>query len=189
MAIDFQNQGVVGIDLAGDEANYSALPFLPIFTRLKNEGLFTTIHAGEWNSSDNVLEAIEVFNSNRIGHGVRVLENVETTKLARDLGIPFEVCITSNYHSGVVGSLKSHPIKDMLDSDLKITINSDDPGISQITLSDEFTLLRNYYGFSLEQEYELSRNAIDAAFITENEKDALLKDFEAKFEVWKNNSR
>jgi adenosine deaminase len=188
LAVQFQDQGIVAIDLAGDESNFSALPFLPVFAQLKKQGLFITIHAGEWNSAENVLEAIELFNANRIGHGVRVLENTTITELARNCAIPFEICITSNFHSGVVGSLKSHPIKKMLNSDLNITINSDDPGISQTTLSDEFYLLRNHYGFSVQQIFDLSRNAISAAFLTALEKKALLKDFEAKFNLWKINS-
>ncbi len=188
LAFQFQNKGVVGIDLAGDEANYSALPFLSIFERAKKEGLFITIHAGEWNRPENILEAIELFHANRIGHGVRVLESAEITQLAVDCGITFELCLTSNYHSGVVGSLKSHPIKDMMNSDLRITINSDDPEISQIRLSDEFTLLRYHYGFTLDQIFDLSRNAISAAFITDDEKKLLLYDYEARFDLWKRNS-
>lgn len=186
-AQEFQDQGVVGIDLAGDEANFSALPFLPIFERAQNAGLKVTLHAGEWKGAENVLEAIEIFKAARIGHGVRVLEDENITKLARERGTVFEVCVTSNFHSGVVASIDQHPIGKMISEDLNVTINTDDPQISQITLTDEMKLLSSQFSLSIDQIHTLSTNAINGAFISSEERNALLNNFNKKFDLWKNN--
>ncbi len=186
-AQEFQDEGVVGIDLAGDEANFSALPFLPIFERAQNAGLNITLHAGEWKGAENVLEAIEIIKAARIGHGIRVLEDENITNLARERGTIFEVCVTSNFHSGVVASIDQHPIRKMISADLNVTINTDDPQISQITLTHEMKLLSSQFGLSIDQIHALSTNALNAAFISSEERNALLNRFNKKFEIWKNN--
>ncbi len=86
----------------------------------------------------NVKEAIEEFGAERIGHGVRVLEDEDIVALAHERGTAFEVCVTSNYQSGVVRSLDTHPLMTMLDAGVNVTINTDDPSISRITLSHEY---------------------------------------------------
>ncbi len=78
--------GIVGLDLAGDEAGFSALPFLGIFKEAQESGLRLTVHAGEWAGADNVRQALEMFNADRIGHGVRVLEDPNTVALACERG-------------------------------------------------------------------------------------------------------
>lgn len=138
LAADHIKDGLVGLDLAGNEADFPSQPFYGIFKEAKQAGLHVTIHAGEWGPGYNVREAIEEINTDRIGHGVRVLEDESIVALARERGTAFEVCITSNYQSGVVESLDTHPLVKMLESGLNVTINTDDPSISRITLSHEY---------------------------------------------------
>lgn len=133
--------GFVGLDLAGNEAEFSALPFSGVFREARESGLRTVIHAGEWGGPENVREAIETFDADRIGHGVRVMEDPYVVDLARERGIPFEVCVTSNYQSGVVPVLREHPLARMIDAGLRVTLNTDDPSISAITLTDEYRLV------------------------------------------------
>jgi len=149
--------------------------------------LNVTLHAGEWKGAENVLEAIEIFNAARIGHGVRVLEDENVTNLAHERGTVFEVCVTSNFHSGVVASIDQHPIGKMISADLNVTINTDDPQISQITLTDEMKLLSSQFSLSIDQIHTLSTNAVNAAFISSKERNALLNKFNKKFDLWKNN--
>ncbi len=131
-------RGLVGLDLAGNEAEFPAQPFASVFREARQAGLKLTVHAGEWGGAANVREAIEVFNADRIGHGVRVVEDASTVAMARERGVAFEVCVTSNYQTGVAPILHSHPMMEMLRDGLCITIGTDDPSISQITLSDEY---------------------------------------------------
>jgi adenosine deaminase len=138
LAADHIKDGIVAMDLAGNEADYPSQPFYGIFKEAKQAGLHVTIHAGEWGPAYNVREAIEDIGAERIGHGVRVLEEESIVALARERSTAFEVCITSNYQSGVVASLDTHPLVKMLESGLNVTINTDDPSISRITLSHEY---------------------------------------------------
>lgn len=170
LASDRISKGIVGLDLAGNEAAHPAKPFLPIFKEAKQAGLFTTIHAGEWGGAQNVREAIEDFNTDRIGHGVRVVEDGYTTVLAREHGTPFEVCVTSNYQTGVVKSLAAHPIREMIDKGLRVTLNTDDPSISQIALSDEYRLFVDDLRLPLDLLKERIVSAMNAAFLPEGEK-------------------
>jgi adenosine deaminase len=138
ISAEYIEDGIVALDLAGNEAEYSSQPFYGIFKEARQAGLHVTIHAGEWGPAPHVREAIEELGAERIGHGVRVLEDKSIVALARERGTAFEVCITSNYQSGVVQSLDTHPLMKMLEAGLNVTINTDDPSISRITLSQEY---------------------------------------------------
>lgn len=138
LAAEHLDDGIVALDLAGNEAEFPSQPFYGIFKEARQAGLHVTIHAGEWGPAADIQEAIEELGAERIGHGVRVLEDKDITALARERGIAFEVCITSNYQSGVVASLEAHPLVKMFENGLNVTINTDDPSISRITLSHEY---------------------------------------------------
>ena len=167
--------------MAGNEAQHSGRAFLGVFKEAKQAGLSLTIHAGEWGSAENVSEAILYLGADRIGHGVRVLEDPDITLLARDRQIPFEVCVTSNYQSGVFTSLTSHPLPRMLAHGLNITINTDDPSISQITLSHEYRTVCEDMDLELDTLRERVLSAAQASFLPENEKAALVAQINAEF--------
>ncbi len=138
LAADHIKDGIVGMDLAGNEAEFKSQPFHEIFKEAKQAGLHITIHAGEWGPASNVRDAIENLGAERIGHGVRVLEDESSAALARERGVVFEVCVTSNFQSGVVKMLSDHPLPRMMAAGLNVTINTDDPSVSRITLSHEY---------------------------------------------------
>jgi adenosine deaminase len=185
LAIDRKHHGIVGLDLAGNEAQFSGMGFLGIFKEAREAGMHITIHAGEWGRAENVLNAILYLSAERIGHGVRVLEDPEVTCLARDRGIPFEVCVTSNYQSGVIPSLTVHPLSRMIAHGLNVTINTDDPSISQITLGDEYRLVCENLGLNLGILRERVLAAAQAAFLPEEEKAALISQIDSEFPIEK----
>jgi adenosine deaminase len=174
IAAERQEQGILGLDLAGDEANFSALPFEDVFKEARQAGLHITVHAGEWSGAENVAEAITRLGAERIGHGVRVLEDPDATALARERGTVFEVCITSNYQSGVVPELSVHPFTRMLSLGLNVTINTDDPSISQIRLSDEYRRSCESLGLSPEDLQERITAAAEASFLPADERRELV---------------
>ncbi len=165
LTADRISKGFVGLDLAGNEAEFSAQPFAPIFKEAKENGLAITIHAGEWGGAENVREAIEELNADRIGHGVRVLENADVMALAQERRTPFEVCITSNYQTGAVSALLSHPLTRMMMADLIVTINTDDPSISKINLSNEYMIACDDLSLPHETLMETILTAANAAFL------------------------
>ena len=170
LAVTRMGLGIVGIDLAGNETDFPADPFAGLFREIKASGLKITLHAGEWGGADNVRRAIELFCADRIGHGVRVLEDLDVCALARERAIPFEVCITSNYQTGVISELTSHPILRMVKTGLNALISTDDPEISQITLVDEFRLAKSNLGFTTEMLKERTHAAAMAAFLPDGER-------------------
>jgi len=169
------DDGIVGMDLAGNEAEFSAMPFAGIFNEAKQAGLHLTIHAGEWGGADNVREAVEQVGAERIGHGVRVMEDENAVALTRERGTTFEVCVTSNYQSGVVPALSDHPFPRMLQAGLDVTLNTDDPSVSRIDLSHEFKLAHQDLGMPLDVLKERVLAAAQAAFLPEDEKTRLVK--------------
>ena len=176
-ALEFRDKGVVALDLAGQEAGYSAEPFFGLFREARQNGLGLTVHAGEWFGPRNIREAIEKMDTRRIGHGVRVVEDSTIVQLAREAGTIFEVCPTSNVQSGVVKSLMQHPLRDMNQLGLKTTINTDDPSISNITLTDELVLATDTLGLTLDDIRQAILTAAKSAFLPDVERAALIDYF------------
>ncbi|MDY7079936.1 MAG: adenosine deaminase [Chloroflexota bacterium] len=151
IAVAHQSNGVVGLDLAGDEVGYPARRFADVFQRARREGLGVTVHAGEAGGADNVREAIELLGAQRIGHGVRSIENSDVVHLVRGCGVTLEVCPTSNLQTAVVRCFYQHPLSDLLALNLRVTINTDDPSVSDTTLTDEYMAAMLAMGVTLEQ--------------------------------------
>ena len=160
LASDKRDQGIGGLDLAGDESAHGGEDFLGVFREAKAAGLKLTVHAGEWAGADSVMEAMERFEADRIGHGVRIVEDPRAVAVARDRRVVFEICPTSNVQSGAVSSLAAHPVALMCGAGLQVTINSDDPAISDIELADEYQLAHEKLDLSFS---ELRRSVITAA--------------------------
>ena len=181
IALDRHQDGIVGVDLAGNEADFPAGPFQELIDEAKQGGLRVTIHAGEWGGPENVREAIEDLRADRIGHGIRVLEDARVVALARERGIPFEVCVTSNLHSGVVDHLSDHPIRRMIESGLNVTINTDDPSISRIILSSEYQTVHKELGISMDMIGTRVKAAAQAAFLPAELRNKLSNAIEKEF--------
>jgi adenosine deaminase len=171
---------LVAMDLAGQEEGYSARPFKDLFDRAKAEGLCLTVHAGEWQGAANVGEAIEVLGADRIGHGVRSVEDSRVIQLVRERGTTLEVCPTSNMQSGVVARLEQHPLIDLGYLGVNTTINTDDPALSGISLTDELVLAHVGLGIPLDKIRQNILNAAKAAFLPPAERVELVAEFRSE---------
>lgn len=180
LAADRRDKGIVGLDLAGNEAQHTGLPFAGLFKEARQMGLHITIHAGEWSGAQNVRMAILDLETERIGHGVRVLEDPEVVALARERYIPFEVCITSNLQSGVIPPNTVHPLPRMLSLGLNATIHTDDPSISQITLGNEYDYACENLRLTLATLNNRILAAAQAAFLPPSEKDQLIQSLQTE---------
>ncbi len=177
LACDYLGKGIVGLGLSGDERTYPADPFLPLFRTAKRAGLGITIHAGEWMDSQSVGYALEAIEADRIGHGIHVLDDPNLTAMARERRVVFEVCPTSNIQTGVVASMREHPLVQMIASGLLVTINSDDPSVLDIRLTDEYLRVVQALDVSMETIKGTILTAVQAAFLPPREKAALEADF------------
>jgi adenosine deaminase len=178
-AIDRQRRGVVGIDLAGDEQAHGVVPFQSAFGRAKEAGLCISVHAGEWDGADSVRRAIELLGADRIAHGVRVLESRAIALDARDR-VHFTVCLTSNVQSGVVDIVSHHPLPQMIQAGLSLSLSSDDPAVSGIDMSSEYGLAVAELGLSFESLRGLIMSAGQGSFLPKQSKRALLERLQAE---------
>lgn len=180
-ALAYRDYGVVALDLAGRESpEFPAAPFRYIFQRAKDAGLGITVHAGEWLGVESMYEALLSLRADRIGHGVRSVEDPNMMEVLVKRDITLEVCPTSNLHSGVVPNLESHPLPHLLRQNLRVTINTDDPLVSNITLTDELVCAMQCMSLTLDEVKQQTLIAARASFLPPSERDELVK----KFEHW-----
>lgn len=153
-----------GLDIAGDEVNNPAGPFAGLFSLARRSGLKLTIHAGEAGGPANVRQAVEQFGAERIGHGVRSIEDGGVVDLLRDKNVLLELCLTSNVHTAVVPSIEAHPIRRLMERGVAVSINTDDPAISAITLSAEYAEAVTRLGFTEAELKQVNLQALGHAF-------------------------
>ena len=183
LAIAYQDRGVVGIDLAGHEESHSARPFADVCRRAKKAGLGVTVHAGEVGGAENVREAIEILGAKRIGHGVRSIEDHRVVRMLQEHNIALEVCPTSNLQTGVTHAFTQHPLRDLYHLAVPVTINTDDPSVSDTTLTDEYLVAVMVMGFSIRDIQQIILNAAKMAFLPPDEKRALIQRFRGYFDL------
>ncbi|MCC6801638.1 MAG: adenosine deaminase [Anaerolineae bacterium] len=179
-AIDYADRGVVGLDLAGQEAGHSALPFRDLFARAKAAGLGITIHAGEWAGANSVREAVEALGADRIGHGIRAIEDPSMCDVLERRGTVLEVCPTSNVLSGAVSDFDVHPITTLYQHGIRTTVNTDDPLVCDVTLSDEIAQLLRHSRLTMDDVKQHMITAAQSAFLPADRRAALV----AQYEQW-----
>jgi adenosine deaminase len=170
---------VVGIDLSGDEANYPPAMFMRAVERAREAGLGVTVHAGEFTGPTSIWTAIHQLGAQRIGHGIRAVEDPELLAFLRERQVTLEICPTSNLRLGLVQSLAEHPLRTLLKAGVPVTVNSDDPLLLDTDLTRELTAVQTALGLSAETMTGLMRNAARAAFLPPAEREALERQISA----------
>ncbi len=170
-----QRSRIAALDLAGDEANFPAEWFSEHFRRARDAGWHITVHAGESAGPESIWQAIRTLGAERIGHAIRAVEDPSLLDYLAEHRIGVESCLTSNVQTSCVPDYPSHPLKTFLAHDIPATINTDDPGISAITLPYEYEIAAPKAGLSAVQIRQAQVNALEVAFSKEEEKQTLLK--------------
>lgn len=158
----------VGVDLADNEVGFDSKPFSELFHRAKKAGLGITIHSGEANvekAPRYVRDAIDYLGAERIGHGVQIYRSEEMMKYVKDRKVVLELCPTSNYLTNAIPSLADHPLKRLYDYGVLTTINTDDPGIFNIDLNNEYAVARDKLNFSEADLQRCTQIAAERSFI------------------------
>jgi adenosine deaminase len=165
LAVAFKNKGIVGFDLAGAEKDFPARNHKDAFDLIIKNNINTTVHAGEAYGPESIHQALHHISANRIGHGTRLRENGDLLNYVNDHRIPLEMCITSNVQTKAVDMVEHHPIKFYFDYGLRVTINTDNRLVSDTTLTDEYMLAIEKFGFTPDELKYLVLNGFKSAFL------------------------
>jgi adenosine deaminase len=166
---------IIGIGMGGAEVGNPPSKFTRFFKVARERGFRTTVHAGEEGPADYVREALELLQVDRIDHGNACLADPDLVKELAKRRIPLTVCPLSNLRLRVVTDLTRHPIKAMMDAGLHVTINSDDPPYFGGYVTENLLACRNALDLSSQDIVQLVRNGLEAAFVSEQEREMLLK--------------
>ncbi len=155
--------GVIGITIGGSEQHHPAVDFVDVFRRARSAGLGLSAHAGEAAGPESVRQSIDDLGVDRIGHGVRSVEDPALLAEIVERQIPLEVCPTSNVRTGVSADFASHQVRELIDAGAFVTINTDDPAMFGCTLAGEFSVVESL-GYDDDTMRMLAENAIDASW-------------------------
>ncbi|MEU9604679.1 adenosine deaminase [Streptomyces sp. NPDC048057] len=187
LANRYRDLGVVGFDIAGAEAGYPPTRHLDAFEYLKRENNHFTIHAGEGFGLPSIWQALQWCGADRLGHGVRIIDDIEVDEAGgvrlgrlasyvRDKRIPLELCPTSNLQTGAADSYAEHPIGLLRRLHFRATVNTDNRLMSGTSMSREFEVLTETFGYTLDDMQWFSVNAMKSAFIPFDERLAMIND-------------
>ncbi|WP_255410875.1 adenosine deaminase [Blastococcus sp. TF02A-26] len=163
LALRYADRGVVAIGFAGAE-EHPLSPFADVLADAVGAGVHLVHHAGETAGPASIREALDVGRAERIGHGIRALEDPGLVAELRDRGVPLEVCPSSNVALGLVPSLAGHPLPQMLAAGLVVTLSTDVPSATGATLAGEYAAVRDAFGWDDDVLAGLARASVDASF-------------------------
>lgn len=176
---------IVGVGLDSSENGNPPSKFFNVFGKVRDHGFFVVAHAGEEGPSENIWEAIELLEAERIDHGVAAIEDELLIEKLRESEIALTVCPLSNVKLKVFEEVGEVPIKEFLDNDILVTINSDDPPYFGGYINDNFLQVAEAQNLTREDIFTLAKNSFKAAYIPEQKRQAFidnLKEFDAKFD-------
>ena len=169
---------IVGFGIAGDEKIGALKDYLWSFDAAREAGLRLTAHAGEWGGPQSVRDAIHDLGVERIGHGVRAIEDLALVDEIAERGIVLEVCPGSNVALGLYPNFRAHPIGQMFDRGVKVTISTDDPPFFHTTMAREYDMLNRAFEWDEGVFAKIARTSLDAAFCDADTKARILKTLE-----------
>ncbi len=172
--------GVVALGLGGGEVGFPPSLFVEEFARARAAGLRVVAHAGETTGPETIWDSLRLLGAERIGHGIRAIDDPALVAHLAETGVPLEVCPTSNVCTRVTASLADHPFPALDAAGVVMTVNSDDPPLFGATMTGEFRVLAREWGYDAAGLERIAANAVRASFLPEGEKARLLAEFAAE---------
>ncbi|MFF0436859.1 adenosine deaminase [Streptomyces sp. NPDC004327] len=184
LAVELRPEGLVSFGLGGPEIGVPRPQFKPYFDRARAAGLRSVPHAGETTGPQTVWDAINELGAERIGHGTSSVQDPELLAHLAEHRIALEVCPTSNIATRAVERLEDHPIRQMVDAGVLVTINSDDPPMFGTDLNNEYAVAARLLGLDERGLAALAKNAVEASFLDEAGKALLVEEIDTYTEQW-----
>ncbi|WP_328335630.1 MULTISPECIES: adenosine deaminase [unclassified Streptomyces] len=184
LALDLRPEGLVSFGLGGPEVGVARPQFKPYFDRARAAGLHSVPHAGETTGPETVWDALHHLGAERIGHGTSSVQDPKLLAHLAEQGIALEVCPTSNIATRAVRTLDEHPLKEMVDAGVLVTINSDDPPMFGTDLNNEYLVAARLLGLDERGTAELAKNAVTASFLDAPGKAKLTAEIDSYTAEW-----
>jgi len=178
LAVRYRDRNVIAVGIGGDEQKAMPELFRDSYAYAADNGLHLTAHAGETAGPESIWGAINL-RAERLGHGLTAAQDPDLVEELAQRQVPIEICITSNLRTGCCKTVSEHPVKQYFDHGLMITLNTDDPAMFGTTLSHEYQLAQQVFGFTDEHLRELARNSFEASFLPAEKKLEFLNLFDA----------
>jgi len=169
LAVRYKDRHVVGIGIGGDEIKAPPELFRGVYVYAEDHGLHLTAHAGETASPESIWGALNL-KAERIGHALTASQDPELIEELSRRQIPVEICVTSNLKTGCCAKTTDHPVRNYFDHGIMVTLNTDDPAMFRTSLSREYQLVQDTFGFTDEHLRELARNSFEASFLPPEKK-------------------
>jgi aminodeoxyfutalosine deaminase len=178
LAVQYQDRNVVGFGIGGDERKAGPELFREVYSYCGEHGLHLTAHAGETTGPESTWGALNL-RAERIGHALTAQQDPDLIQELAERQIPVEICVTSNLKTGVCPAIAEHPVRRYFDEGVMVTLNTDDPAMFATSLSCEYQMVQEQFGFTDEHLRELARNSFEAAFLSAEKKLEFLNQFDA----------
>ncbi len=176
----YLGHGVVGLDLAGAETVFPTKDYEELFLMAREKNIPFTIHAGEGRGAESVAQAVS-FGAVRIGHGVRSVEDETMIRTLLEKGITLELCPTSNLNTNMFESYEAYPFRQLLSAGVKVTLNTDNMTVSDVTIADEWEHICKAFRLSRAEVRQILINSVDASFASDEVKESLLCQIESAY--------
>ncbi|MGC2109979.1 MAG: adenosine deaminase [Candidatus Korobacteraceae bacterium] len=176
-ALRLKSHNVVGIGIGGDERRAGPEQFRELYEHAASHGLRLTVHAGETVGPESIWGALRELKPDRIGHGLHAIDDPELVRHLADKQIPVEICITSNVMTGCCRAVEDHPVRRLFDAGVPIVLNTDDPDMFRTSLSREYQLAHEVFGFTEAELRQLARNSFRASFLPPEKQREILNSF------------
>ncbi|MGI9101241.1 MAG: adenosine deaminase [Terriglobales bacterium] len=177
LAACLRDHNVVGIGIGGDERLAAPELFRELYARARDQGLRLTAHAGESSGPESILGALDALHAERIGHGLTAFQDRELVARLARTQVPVEICLSSNLRTRCCHAAEHHPLKTYFDAGVMVTLNTDDPAMFETTLSREYQVAQQTFGFTDAQLRQMAMNSFRASFLPEEKKRELLARF------------
>jgi aminodeoxyfutalosine deaminase len=181
LAVRYKDRHVIGVGIGGDESRGPAEQFRDLYRYSADNGLRLTAHAGESAGPESIWGALNI-GAERMGHILSAMRDPELIEVLAQRQIPVEICITSNLRTGCLPDLDQHPVRRLFDAGLLVTLNTDDPAMFHTSLTREYELAQDVFGFTDEHIRELARNSWEASFLPADKKVLMLQKFDEMIE-------